>query len=477
MKKHQTQPDLVFGTQFGSGKEVVLSGTASRSHLFALGTTGSGKSRFLASLIVQLINQGISVIVLDPHSDLAELVLGFLYDTGYFTNPQAFQRVRYLDFSGQSGRYPPMNVLSQTGQGVHEVARWVWTAMSRAWAGIDGGQAPMMEQAMLSGIVALSSNNLPLTELSHLFTDPIFREQLLRHVRDDQVQSFFAQVAAKRGGMLSESALRRAFLLSFSPAQRASLGAKDNLFDLRSAMDQGISLLVDLGSLDEETQRMLGCLITVACETAALSRANVPEKARRPATLILDEYSMFAAQSDESLERMLALCRKYGLSVILACQSLGQARKLRSALQNCLPIVMRVGNLDSDWAASVVGSFDSDLIKSTATGTPTYISRGEQQTMWAERLERLPSRHAVVRLGEESIPFYTLGLPEPRCSRTELERIKTEYARLFLRMPQEETPAVLHAPPPRPALPPPEAPSGSQRRGVNRRRVPLDKDA
>jgi hypothetical protein len=431
---------LQVGTVLGSGKDVLLSGTNLMAHKIIIGITGSGKSKLLASIIVQLINLGWSVILLDPHSDLCDDILCFLHDTGYFVNQQAFSRVRYLDFSGKNGHYPAFNVLRQKGQSVSQVARWVWTAMSRAWSGIDGGQAPMMEQVMLSGTLALASAGYPLTAMNKLFTDSLFRCEVLAHVKDSQVREFFERIEAsgKRSGAISESALRRAYLLSFTPELRYSLGASENLLDLRAAMDQGVTLLCDLGGLDEESQRLLGCLITVGSETAALSRADIREEARKPAFLVLDEWSMFAAESEVALERMLALVRKYGLSVTLACQTLGQTRKLQSALQNCIPIVLRLGGIDSAWGAARVSVFDPKRLKTTASGSASYMSRGEQEAEFADRLERLPSRHAFTRLSDQAIPFYTLGLPSPRCSHRELEQIKAEYARRWLRPAPEE---------------------------------------
>ncbi len=441
MRKKHAQSGLIVGTREGSGEEVVLSGAQMMASRFIFGTTGSGKSRFIASLIVQLINLGIGCLLLDPHSDLCEDILAFLWETGFYSRTEAFSRVRYLRFAGQDNKYPAFNVLRQAGQSSHEIARWVWSAMCRAWPELAGA-APLMEQVMLSGVFVLAENGLSLTKLNRLLTDAAFRHQLLQRVSDPQVLEFFARYDAsgKRTSMLSESALRRAFLLSFTPALRNTLGARENLLNMRSLMDNahGVTVLCDLGDLDEETQRMLGCCLTIQAETAALSRADIPEEERRPYALFLDEWSMFADQSEVALERMLTLVRKYGLSVSLAAQTLGQTRKLQSALQNCLPIILRCGGLDSEWAAARVGSYDPTRTKTTASGHPQFMSRGEQQAELADRLERLPARHALIRLGDETIPFYTLGLPAARCSRAEMAALKAEYAKRWLRSPEEE---------------------------------------
>jgi hypothetical protein len=400
-----------------------------------IGVSGSGKSKLLVSLIAQLINLGYACIVLDPHADLVNDVLLTLWATGFYQDARAYRRVRYFSFTGEGGRYPAFNVLAQMGQSPQETARWVWNALTRAWTGLGGGAAPMMEQVFLSGLVVLIESQRPITQLYRLLTDAVFRAQLLRQVTDTQVRQFFAwfETVGRRSALVSETALRRAYLLLFSLALRYSLGSSENAFDLRAAMDEGATMLVDVSGLDEETQGLLGCLVTEQAETAALSRAELPEAARRPAFLVLDEWSMFAAQSVVAMERMLALCRKYGLSVTLACQALGQTRALQSALQNCLPLVLRLGGLDAEWGAARVGMYDPSRVKATASGHPVFVSRSEQQADWAERLERLPARHAVLRLGEESVPFYTLGLPPVRGGEQALATLKERYRQLLLR--------------------------------------------
>src|SRR5262249_40256862 len=52
---------------------------------------------------------------------------------------------------------------------------------------------------------------------------------------------------------------------------------------------------IHLGGLDAQTQRLLGCLLTVGFETAALSRADLPPWRRSAYHLIIDEFSQFSA--------------------------------------------------------------------------------------------------------------------------------------------------------------------------------------
>lgn len=435
-------PQLMLGTreQAGGVQPLVLRGGDVARHRRLLGVSGSGKSKLLVSLFVQLFNQGLGVGLLDPHSDLCTDILQFLLDTGYFEHPDAYRRLLYLDFSRQD-RFLPMNWLAQPYPD-HVVARNLVEVWKRAWSSLEGGAAPQLENILLASLLVLIANQRPLTDLQRLLTDKPFRDGLLRQVTDPEVLTFF-RARFERGGKSTpasaESTLRRAFLLSFSPALRYTLGQQENTLDFRRIIDSGTSVLVNLAGLDAETQRFLGCLLTVGFEQAALSRADQPEPWRRPFHLLLDEYSLFAAQSDASLARMLDMARKYRLTLTLSQQTVGQSGpSIRAALQNAVDIVMRVGHEDAHALAPRLLEYDPLLTSvlpdpnEPHRSRARYLSAQEQQSQLARELERLPARAALARIGDTTVRFQTLTVPAARRPAAELQAVIERYAQLLL---------------------------------------------
>src|SRR3712207_6278270 len=86
---------------------------AVKTHWHVIGTSGSGKSYFLASRFVLLHTNGFPVTLIDPHGDLAQLVLLHLAARGTYDNPQAFDDILYLDIPAaeREHRYWPFNIL------------------------------------------------------------------------------------------------------------------------------------------------------------------------------------------------------------------------------------------------------------------------------------------------------------------------------------------------------------------------------
>ena len=437
-----SRPQLLLGsTVVGDVAELVaLDASGVSRHKRLLGVSGSGKSKLLVSMFIQLFNQGIGVALLDPHSDLCFDIMQFLADTGYFDHPDAYRRLLYIDFSRQD-RFLPMNWLRQPYPD-HVVARNLVEVWKRAWSSLEGGAAPQLENIVLAATLVLVQQQHPLTDLGQLLTDKPFRDGLLAGVSDSEVVRFFRTRFDRSGKGVpasAESTLRRAFLLSFSPTLRQTLGQTENRLDFRHLMDTGTSVLVNLSGLDAETQRFLGCLITVGFEQAALSRADQPEPWRRPYHLMLDEYSLFAAQSDASLARILDLARKYKLTLTLAHQTAGQTGpQLRAALQNAVDITMRVGHEDAQALAPHLLEYDplltnvrpdpNDPYRSRAS----YVSAAEQQASLARTLERLPAREALVRIDGRTRRLRTLTVPPARRPPHELDAIVERYAQLLL---------------------------------------------
>ena len=89
-------------------------------------------------------------------------------------------------------------------------------------------------------------------------------------------------------------------------------------------MDEGKVLVVNLGRLDHEMRRLVGSLIVTKIEQAAFSRSDVQK--RRPFYFCIDEFQDFCTSdgASESLAQILSECRKFGLHLTLAHQTLAQ---------------------------------------------------------------------------------------------------------------------------------------------------------
>ncbi len=430
----------------------MLGPTEIASHKHVIGTSGVGKSALMASVFVQLHTQGMAACLIDPHSDVALDCLGGLLDQGYFQRPDAFEKLLYVDFRRQDA-FLPFNVLDQPYPD-HTIADWLVEVCVRAWPALGDGAAPTFENLIRHATVLLCQNGrLPFTQLSRVLTDKSYRDGLLQAVTDPQVRRFFTDRVdqwGKEAALMKESSLNRTDLLTFHPVLRYSLGQQRNVLDFRRLMDEGISLIVNLGGLPEQVQRFLGAFICHGFEVAALSRADLPPSQRAHYELILDEFSMFCSQSESGLARILSLCRKYGLYVCLCHQTFSQlSERMSGALQNAITIGFRMGRSDAEWAARRFGRFHEGEIKHEVDDPqaverthPVYSSLDEQSERWVKAIEDLNRGEAFVRIGHTTTKIHTRILPALRAERREVQAIVDRYTSRLMRPASEVVPLV-----------------------------------
>jgi hypothetical protein len=232
------------------------------------------------------------------------------------------------------------------------------------------------------------------------------------------------------------------------PVLRYSFAQPENRLPFRQIMDAGQSVIINLALREVEASRLLGCLITVGYEQAALSRADGVE--RRSHHLIVDEFHSFTAQSAQAFASMLSQTRKYGLFLCAAHQFWGQANQhLQEALQNTgIEVVFNVGRTDAEYTAKQLSRIDPLQVKHEVTDEyavekthPVFYNLAEQWQSFAEYLQDLPPRHFALKLRGQTVKAgKTRNLPSPRVDSQELREVEQEYVRRYFRSKQEIAP-------------------------------------
>lgn len=152
---------------------------------------------------------------------------------------------------------------------------------------------------------------------------------------------------------------------------RNIVGQRENTFDLRKVMDEGKILIVNLskGEIGEDDCALLGAMMVTKIQLAALSRADLKEKKRRPFYLYVDEIHNFLTQSFADI---LSEARKYGLNLILAHQYIEQLdKKIKAAIFGNVGTIIsfKVGTEDARFLAQ---EFDPVFDETDLINLPNY---------------------------------------------------------------------------------------------------------
>jgi hypothetical protein len=319
----------------GPGKIVALTNEQRSRHMHVVGASGSGKSKFLESLIRQDILAGRGLCLIDPHGTLADDVVAWCASRGA-DRQRRIHVITPADLGWAAGFNPLRldNVIEPQARVDAMVA-----ACAQVWGGEDLSATPLLKRCLKAVFYVLAVRELTLVEAVDLITARhgqtlrrALTHDLPNAVFDAQWNDWNAMSARDFLEQFSSTNNRLMEFLS-SPVMRRVVGQREQVLDLGRAMDEDEIIIVNLklgGAISEENSKLLGTLI--ASELFLLAKSRSPAlAARHPFTLYVDECYKFITGDIES---MLDETRKFGLHVVLSHQRLGQLGKRDGPIYN-----------------------------------------------------------------------------------------------------------------------------------------------
>ncbi len=289
-----------------------------RRHTYVLGKTGMGKTNLLETMIIQDIQAGRGVAVVDPHGELVENILKYVptnrvNDVIYF-NPAD------IDFP------IAFNVLEQVSvEYRHLVASGLLGVFQKIWADSWG---PRLEYVLNNAILALLEYpGSTLLGVMKMLVDKEFRKKVVNKISDPVVISFWIDEYSKYPDRFQSEAIapiqNKVGRFLSSSMMRNIVGQVKSAIDIRDIMDNKKILLLNLskGRIGEDNSALLGAMMVTKMQLAAMSRVDIPEDKREDFYLYVDEFQNFAT---DSFANILSEARKYRLNIIIAHQYIEQ---------------------------------------------------------------------------------------------------------------------------------------------------------
>jgi Type IV secretion-system coupling protein DNA-binding domain len=309
----------------GPTRPIALDPVDARQHTHLVGATGSGKSTLLGNLVLQDVDAGRGVVLVDPaKGDLVRELLNRLPRS-------AKDRLVLLD-PDERAAPPTLNVLE--GPDPELATDHLLSSLRRVFSSSWG---PRTDDVLRTACLTLLHHGpATLADVPRLLTDPGFRHRLTTGLHDDLLRGFwdgYDQLTPSGHAQLVGPALARlrAFLLrSFV---RDVVGSTTSSFTMTEVLDGGILLArLPKGVLGEDTARLLGAFVIAKTWQATADRATRGEQARTDAALYLDEFHN-VLHLPYPYEELLAEARGYRLALTLAHHNLAQLpRELHEAI-------------------------------------------------------------------------------------------------------------------------------------------------
>ncbi|OGE32683.1 hypothetical protein A3C59_03780 [Candidatus Daviesbacteria bacterium RIFCSPHIGHO2_02_FULL_36_13] len=370
----------------GVVRPVYLSEDDRRRHMYVIGRTGTGKTEFLKSMMLQDIIAGKGICFIDPHGDAAEELLELI-------PASRAEDVIYFDPSDVTRPFGLNMLEAYSEEQKHFVVASIIGLMYKLFdpnkTGIIG---PRFEHGVRNAMLtAMSKPGATFVEVMRIMTDAEFVKELLPLVQDPVVRRYWtdqiAQTTDFHKSEVLDYTVSKFGRFVTNKMMRNIIGQSQSSFDLRKVMDEGKILIMNLskGRIGEENSNFLGLILVPKILNAAMSRTNVPVDQRKDFYLYVDEFQNFAT---ETFADILSEARKYRLNLIVANQFIGQiGEDLKNAVFGNVGTVIgfRVGVTDAN-----------------------YLQHEFSPTFSEQDLVNVESPHAYIKTivaGEPMIPF------------------------------------------------------------------------
>jgi hypothetical protein len=319
----------------GRGRPLNLADKHRKNHAHIIGSSGSGKSKFLEHLMRQDLKRRQGFCLIDPHGTLYDAVLDW-------ASHQVLERkIIQLNLSQPSQviGFNPFQRVPSADISV-QVERRV-TATCHAWGVEDTDQTPTLARTLRLIYAVMLEHNLGLPQVRHLidFNGHEIRAPLIEQLSTPLIQAEWQELQAMKSREWREetlSARNRLFKLLTSPTLDRVMGLAGHSINLSEIIKEGSFLLVNLAPSDylsHENAAVFGALLVNEFFECAMRR-DTKHGDPQPYYLYLDEFQNFVSPA---IAGMLDQIRKFGIFLTLAHQRFGQLDEdiTDAVLTNC----------------------------------------------------------------------------------------------------------------------------------------------
>ena len=391
--------------------------TRSRAHLFAIGTTGSGKTANILRYVENSIKNGQPTIIVDGKGGTKEHDLATVSQELAKKYGRTVYLINQSDISNTSS-YNPFSDLSAT-----EVKDMI-VSMSEWESDHYKNLAGRYWQIMLS--VMIDNDITPTFENIILFSEPEKFLELLDEIKtkgqiDDEQYRKAVNIANGEAGKQAEISISRSAVVY--EGDGAKLFGDRWGFNMRSAFEANAVVIVLLNEFSYgDFARSTGQLVLEDIKSL-ISRLLKGEYAEKETLLVLEELGVYV---NNGIEGLLNRSRSAGVKTIVSMQTTADVDKVnpdltRQIIGNCNDfMIMRVTDQDSaETMAKLIGT-EKNIQKTSRT--TEGISTGESSNKLVDQFRISPNE--IKNLPSLFGIYYTKEKPN------EVKRFKTKFIKV-----------------------------------------------
>ncbi len=379
-------------------------------HFYVIGQTGTGKTNLIKNMIVQDIQNGEGVCMIDPHGsdiqDVLSKVPANRYEDVIYFDPAYTERPMALNMLEYDRRFPEQKTF---------VVNELFSIFQKLYGAVPESMGPMFEQYFRNAtmlVIEDPDTGSTLLDVSRVMSNKAFRDLKISHCKNPVVVQFWKEVAEKAGGEASLANIVPYITSKFdvflaNEIMRPIIAQEKSSFNFRQIMDEKKILLVNLskGRLGDINANLIGLILVGKILMAALSRVDSLQSNLPPFYLYIDEFQNITTSS---ISTILSEARKYKLGLNIAHQFIAQ---LEEGIKDSV-----FGNVGSI-AAFRVGAEDAE-----------YLEKQFSPVFTAKDIMNIDNYNAYMKMlvkGKPVKPFSMRVMPPTKGNQEDLENLKT----------------------------------------------------
>jgi len=284
-------------------------------HTYIIGKTGSGKSTLLEGLINRDSASGGRVII-SPERGLFDRILTT------FLGEESRQHVIYFDPTDTTPPIVGFNPFHfEEGEDLTQKAGETYTIFERALGDLGVKMTTLLQNSVYALLQRSHSTILDLEQLLDPRDDTLRLEIAHSPTIDERTRKFWASYNSSSYYKTAfEPVINRLDPFLRPPLSETLSVSSFSFHEILNTSEYAKTLCCDLSKLRGIQAEVVGQLLIAQIQQSFFRRDAMPEDARRPAFLYIDEFQTFAQTSAVSLIEMLNRLRKYNVGVTLAHQ-------------------------------------------------------------------------------------------------------------------------------------------------------------
>jgi len=403
-------------------------------HQLVVAKTQRGKSSLLLHLAAYVMNkmangERLSLLVVDPHGDLARAVTGLVPDA-------LAERVAYLDFSHEGLKRPVgLNLLDvrlfpERDLQVERIISMFHRLYPLAWGarmeGLLRAAVACLHMANEARVRRGEDQYTILDVVPMIMNQTFRREEVLKQVPDEGLIGWwkpnFEDQPPSRRLEMAQPIVNRVTRWGVTEAAKLFVGQPSSTVDPRAVLRGGGVLVVNVpvGDLGEGSAMLIGASLLNLVAGLIEEQVRVPREERQRVVALVDESATLGAAD---FGRMLSELAKYGLSLVLVTQSLE-----------------RLKQYDERLAPMVFANIDGLTVFTVSAQDARYLQEELGHGVKVEDLVSLPDHEAYARWwseGETMPTFRFRLLPPPLPDEGRAEEVRRRSAERYGRPRQE----------------------------------------